>query len=58
MNSKAKLAAVERYNQKTYDKITLRVRKEEAEKIRAAVGDRSLNGFILEAIREKIEKEK
>ena len=58
MNSKAKLAAVERYNQKTYDKITLRVRKEEAEKIRAAVGDQSLNGFILEAIREKIEKEK
>lgn len=58
MNSKAKLAAVERYNQKTYDKITLRVRKEEAEKIRAAVGDRSMNGFILEAIREKIEREK
>lgn len=57
MNSKAKLAAVERYNQKTYDKITLRVRKEEGEKIRAAVGDRSMNGFILEAIREKIERE-
>lgn len=58
MNSKAKLEAVERYNKKTYDKITVRVRKDEAERIRAAVGDRSLNGFILDAIREKISSEK
>ena len=56
-NSAAKIAANNRYTEKTYDRFTFRCRKEEAERIRAAVGDRSMNGFILEAIREKIERE-
>lgn len=56
-NTEAKKRAVEKYNKKTYDKITIRVRKEETETIKAAAaasGD-SLNAFCLNAIREKIQ---
>lgn len=55
--SKAHQEAVERYNMKNYERLTVRIRKEDAATIRAAVGSRSMNGFILEAIDEKIERE-
>lgn len=57
-NTEAKKRAVEKYNKKTYDKITIRVRKEETETIKAAAaasGD-SLNMYCLNAIREKMNK--
>lgn len=56
-NSAARIAANNRYTEKTYDRFTFRVRKEDADAIRAAVGTRSMNSFILEAIMEKIERE-
>lgn len=55
-NSAAKIAANNRYDRKTYDRFNFRVRKEEAEKIKAAAAaaGQSVNSFILEAVREKI----
>lgn len=55
-NTEAKKRAVEKYNKKTYDKITIRVRKEETETIKTAAtkAGYSLNMFCLEAIREKM----
>lgn len=55
--SKAHVKAVERYNAKTYDRLTIRVRKEDVDRIKTAIGTRSINGFVLEAIKEKIERE-
>ena len=55
--SKAHQKAVEKYNALNYERLTVRIRKEDAALIRAAVGERSMNGFILEAINEKIERE-
>ena len=57
-NSAAKIAANNRYDRKTYDRFNFRVRKDEAEQIRtaAAAAGESVNGFILDAVREKIRK--
>lgn len=48
--SKSQIAAVTRYNDKTYDKITIRVKKGEAEKLKAAAAaaGKSLNAYILD----------
>ena len=48
--SKSQLAATARYEAKVYDKILLRVRKEESQKLRAAAAaaGKSLNAYILE----------
>jgi predicted HicB family RNase H-like nuclease len=55
-NSAAKIAANNRYDRKTYDRFNFRVRKEEAEQIKAAAAaaDVSVNSYILEAVREKM----
>jgi len=55
-NTEAKKRAVEKYNKKTYDKITIRVRKDETETIKeaAAKSGESLNMFCLNAIRDKM----
>ena len=58
MTTKAKQQAVERYNAKTYERLAIRIRKDEAEEIKSAIGERSINGFVVEAIHEKIEREK
>lgn len=58
MATAAKIRAVEKYNAKSYERLTVRIRKEDADEIRAAIGDRSINGFVNDAIREKIEREK
>lgn len=48
--SKSQIAAVARYNDKTYDKLTIRVKKGEAEKLKAAAAaaGKSLNAYILD----------
>jgi len=61
--SKAHIAATNRYNAKTYDRILLKVRKDaeiNSEFIRKHAADRgeSLNGFLLRAVKEAIERDK
>ena len=58
MSTQAKQRAVERYNAKTYDRIYVRMKKADAERMRAQLGGRSVNGFINDAIAEKLEREK
>ena len=55
---KTSSAVKDRYNAKAYEDIRLRVKTGEKEKIRAAAEQHgmSLNAFIAEAIREKIDK--
>jgi len=50
--------AVAKYNAKTYERVTLRLKKEDAETLRDFLGGRSANGFINDAIKEKMEREK
>lgn len=57
MATEAKKRAIERYNAKTYDRIYVRMKKADAERMKQHIGDRSVNGFINEAIAEKIERE-
>ena len=62
--SKAHIRATTKYESKSYDKILIRVRKEDdpsglsREKIQQAAekDGMSLNGYILQAIKEKIDK--
>lgn len=58
-NSSAKIAANNRYTQKKYDRINLAVPKGQKATIEkyAAAADLSLNGYIKQAIAEKIERE-
>lgn len=57
MASEAKKRAVARYNAKSYSEIKLRMRKEDADAFREYLNGRSANGFINDAIREKIDRE-
>lgn len=57
-SSTAKIAANRRYMEKAYKRVSVYLKNEDVEEIERARGDRSLNGFINEAIREKIEREK
>ena len=54
--SAARMKANHKYDAKTYDKLTIRVKKTDMERIRAALGDDSLNGFINTAIMEKVDR--
>lgn len=58
-NSSAKIAANNRYTAKAYDRINLAVPKGQKEIIEqyAYVKGQSVNGYIKEAIAEKIERE-
>jgi len=51
-NSDAKIAAIRRYEEKTYDRFTVRLPKGTKEQIQAT--GKSLNSFILDAINEKL----
>lgn len=53
-NSKAKIAANNRYNQKNYDHINIAVKKGDKEIIKAHAGKQgeSINGFVKRAIKE------
>lgn len=55
--SKAHEKAVAKYNAANYEKITFRLRKEDAERLRDHVGSGSLNGFITSAVMERIARE-
>jgi len=57
-NSDAKIKANNKYDKKTYTRFSFRVRKEEAEQLRAAAAaaGESVNGFIMDAVRLKIEQ--
>ena len=55
--SAARMKANHKYDAKTYDKVTLRVKKTDMVKLREILGDNSLNGFINKAILEKIDRE-
>lgn len=55
--SAAQLRATAKYEKNAYFKTLVRFPASEEMKIRAAAGD-SLNGFIVAAVREKIEREK
>ena len=57
-SSTAKIAANRRYTEKAYKRVSVYIKNEDVEEIERARGDRSLNGFINEAIKEKIEREK
>lgn len=52
----AHMAATKRFEEKAYFKTLVRFPKDKEEIIRAAAGD-SLNGFIVRAVLEKIEKD-
>ena len=56
--SKAHQKAVEKYNSLNYDRLTFRVKKEDTAIIReaAAAAGLSVNGFIYEAVQEKIDR--
>ena len=58
MASKAQIAANIRYNQRQ-DSITIRPNKEHGAEIRAAAqsAGQSLQGYILQAVRERMERE-
>ena len=55
-NSAARIAANNRYIEKTYDRFTFRVRKEDTEQIKQAAeaAGMSVNAYILEAVKEKM----
>lgn len=54
----AKTRAVRKYNEKTYDRIELKVPKGDKEKIKAAAeqAGESVNAFINAAIKERMQK--
>ena len=58
-NSKARIAANNRYNAKAYDRINIAVPKGKKDEIKAVADSqgKSVNGFINEAIDEKMKRE-
>lgn len=58
-NSKARIAANNRYNAKAYDRINLAVPKGQKEQIQAAASrqGQSLNAYIVGAVNERMERE-
>lgn len=58
MATDARKRAVKKYNAKTYERLYIRVKKEEYKDIIDAIGERSINSYVMDAIREKMEREK
>ena len=56
--TKAHEKAVAKYNAKSYTEIKVRMRKEDAEHFKSFLDGKSANGFINQAIKEKMEREK
>ena len=54
--SAAKMKANHKYDAKTYDKLTIRVKKTDMERVRAVIGTNSINAFINRAILEKVDR--
>ena len=55
--SAARIKANHKYDEKTYDKLTIRVKKTDMERVRAVIGDSSINAFINAAILEKVDRD-
>ena len=55
--SPAKIKAHRKYDAKTYDKFTIRVKKTDMERVRECMGDMSINAFINQAILEKVDRD-
>jgi len=57
--SEARKRANAKYNAKAYTKLMVRIRKEDEEEIRAAIeaSGESVNGYIIKAIRQRMERE-
>lgn len=55
--TEAMMRAIDTYQKKAYFKALVRFKKEDEELIREMAGD-SLNGFIVQAVMEKIERER
>ena len=55
--SAARMKANHKYDEKTYDKLTIRVKKTDMERVRECMGNMSVNGFINAAIQEKVDRE-
>lgn len=57
--SEARKRANAKYNAKAYTKLMVRIRKEDEDAIRAAIeaSGESVNGYILKAIRQRMERE-
>ena len=61
MATQAQMRATNKYNQKTYENIVVRLKKGEREEYKDAIlnmGYVSVNQFCVEAIKEKIAREK
>jgi len=56
-NSDSKIAANRRYTEKTYKRVSVYLRRDDVPMIDAARGEKSLNGFITDAIYEKIKRD-
>lgn len=57
--SEARKRANAKYNAKAYTKLMVRIRKEDEDAIRTAIeaSGESVNGYILKAIRQRMERE-
>lgn len=57
MVTEARIRANEKYNAKAYDRVYVRVKKGDKEKIEAAAeaAGKSLNAFIVDAVMDKVE---
>lgn len=55
--SKAHEKAVAKYNAANYEKLSVRLKKDDAKNLREFLAGRSMNGFITDAIHEKIDRE-
>jgi len=55
--SAARMKANHKYDAKTYTRMTVRVKNTDLERIKLAMGDMSVNGFIYQAILEKVDRE-
>ena len=58
-NSEARIRANNKYNAKAYDRINIAVPKgrKEVIQLHAAASGKSINGFVVEAIEEKLSRE-
>lgn len=55
--SAAKMKANHKYDSKTYTRMTVRVKNTDLDKVKQAMGTRSINAFLNEAILEKVDRE-
>lgn len=55
--SAARMKANHKYDAKTYTRMTVRVKNTDLDRIKQAMGTKSVNAFLNEAIMEKVDRE-